>query len=301
MTYGKRQVPRDISEFEDIIGPHYHSGDYVGSAELLIRFWKRRGKSMRSASLISSGILACAYRGDIRSVSRFVLNPPDGLSHYVYSNYEEFIPFFEGEFLQEYGSLQFFLFKFYRDLDWRFPTDLRKVHRPFDEIMDMAHADLKYSRDWEYAVTHRKRSLMTDVIISFELNQIVSKATRSFRIEKGLSPVGSKWKSEQYLLDSIKTAFPNEVVIGQGSPSWLEGQRFDVWLPEHSLAIEYNGKQHYEPVELFGGQEGFMATEARDALKRKKCLENNTELLELKEGYKFEDVCIWIEAMMREN
>lgn len=57
MTYGKRQVPRDISEFEDIIGPHYHSGDYVGSAELLIRFWKRRGKSMRSASLISSGIL----------------------------------------------------------------------------------------------------------------------------------------------------------------------------------------------------------------------------------------------------
>ena len=29
----------------------------------------------------------------------------------------------------------------------------------------------------------------------------------------------------------------------------------DFYLPKYNLFIEYNGKQHYEPIEYFGGQQ----------------------------------------------
>jgi hypothetical protein len=48
------------------------------------------------------------------------------------------------------------------------------------------------------------------------------------------------------------------VVLGQGNPDWLAGQRFDVWLPEISVAVEFNGIQHYEPVDFFGGESGYL-------------------------------------------
>jgi len=67
-----------------------------------------------------------------------------------------------------------------------------------------------------------------------------------------------------------------------------------VWIPEIKMAIEYNGLQHYEPVEFFGGQKGFEDTVNRDNRKRKKCKEHNVYLLEVRKGYKWDDVKIAI-------
>lgn len=43
--------------------------------------------------------------------------------------------------------------------------------------------------------------------------------------------------------------------------------------------IEYNGKQHYEQIEFFGGQVGFKETKARDKIKKQYCKLNNIPLL----------------------
>lgn len=45
--------------------------------------------------------------------------------------------------------------------------------------------------------------------------------------------------------------------------------------------IEYNGRQHYEPVEKFGGIEQFIKQQERDSDLRKYCNENNINLLEI--------------------
>ena len=45
--------------------------------------------------------------------------------------------------------------------------------------------------------------------------------------------------------------------------------RFDFYLPDFDIYIEYQGKQHYEPVEYFGGIEGFNRQVALDEKKRK--------------------------------
>lgn len=56
-------------------------------------------------------------------------------------------------------------------------------------------------------------------------------------------------------------------------------QRFDFYIPLKKLAIEFNGIQHYEPVEKFGGEEEFEKTKLRDLKKSTYCKNNNIKLL----------------------
>ena len=57
-------------------------------------------------------------------------------------------------------------------------------------------------------------------------------------------------------------------------------QSIDIHVPELSIAVEYQGQQHYEPVGLFGGEEGFLLTKARDEKKRALLKANDVRLLE---------------------
>lgn len=57
--------------------------------------------------------------------------------------------------------------------------------------------------------------------------------------------------------------------------------RFDFYIPSTNTAIEINGRQHYESVEFFGGQEGFEDTQKRDKIKADYCAEHGINLLVL--------------------
>ena len=56
---------------------------------------------------------------------------------------------------------------------------------------------------------------------------------------------------------------------------------FDFYLPEFNTVIEYHGQQHYEPIEFFGGIEGFKSGQRRDAIKRDYCKKNGIRLIEM--------------------
>lgn len=61
--------------------------------------------------------------------------------------------------------------------------------------------------------------------------------------------------------------------------------RFDFALLKDNIPyhlIEYNGRQHYEPIEFFGGEEQFKINQIRDNIKRKYSQDFNIPLLELK-------------------
>lgn len=57
---------------------------------------------------------------------------------------------------------------------------------------------------------------------------------------------------------------------------------FDVYIPSLNLCIEYDGQQHFKPVERFGGEEGFKLTKLRDGIKNNYCKDNNINLLRIK-------------------
>ena len=49
----------------------------------------------------------------------------------------------------------------------------------------------------------------------------------------------------------------------------------------HSIRVgfEFQGQQHFEPVAVFGGEEGLAQTKQRDKLKAKKCADNKVTLI----------------------
>ena len=54
--------------------------------------------------------------------------------------------------------------------------------------------------------------------------------------------------------------------------------RFDFFLPKQNLYIEYQGRQHYEPVPYFGGWESFLKRKQYDDFKREFCGDSLLEI-----------------------
>lgn len=57
--------------------------------------------------------------------------------------------------------------------------------------------------------------------------------------------------------------------------------KFDFYIPEKNIYIEYDGIQHYEPRSIFGGESEFFLQVKRDKLKNKYCEINNIELFRI--------------------
>ena len=83
----------------------------------------------------------------------------------------------------------------------------------------------------------------------------------------GVPRIGEGWVSETELYRKLEKEFPTTKVIQHGHPSWLGRQHFDIWIPNWKIAVEYHGKQHFEPVDFFGGEEVFKKTVERDKRK----------------------------------
>jgi very-short-patch-repair endonuclease len=61
----------------------------------------------------------------------------------------------------------------------------------------------------------------------------------------------------------------------------IRSLKCDFYLPKHKIVIEFNGRQHYEPVRAFGGKIAFIESQERDKIKRLFLKENNIRLLEI--------------------
>lgn len=57
--------------------------------------------------------------------------------------------------------------------------------------------------------------------------------------------------------------------------------RYDFYLPELKVLIEFHGQQHYKPVEIFGGEIAYQSQIKRDAAKKKLARSNDLTLIVL--------------------
>ena len=82
----------------------------------------------------------------------------------------------------------------------------------------------------------------------------------------------NKWITEELVYKLTKKLFKQYNVIYQHRPFYLKSSNggqmsYDVYISGINVAIEYQGKQHFQPVEFFGGEEGFKSLKRRDAEK----------------------------------
>lgn len=94
----------------------------------------------------------------------------------------------------------------------------------------------------------------------------------------------NKWVSEERVYTLTKALYKDCAVVYQHRPFFLRspfgGQMsYDVFISKLNVAIEYQGKQHFEPVDFFGGKESFEQLQIRDQEKAKLSKENGIKLV----------------------
>jgi hypothetical protein len=93
-------------------------------------------------------------------------------------------------------------------------------------------------------------------------------------------PICSKSKGERQIidiLDSLGLEYEKEYTVKISG----KNLRFDFYIPSKCLLIEYDGIQHYKPVDLFGGLEYYEKLKVNDKLKDSWSYENNISLLRI--------------------
>ncbi len=111
-----------------------------------------------------------------------------------------------------------------------------------------------YRTDWRLARTKIRTQLTADGIIK------------------------PKWKHELTLFHAVRKR--HQDTLYQYRPDWLGRQSLDLFIPSLQTAIEYQGIQHYRPVDFFGGEEALLQRQELDRQKRILCEENNVRLIE---------------------
>lgn len=104
-----------------------------------------------------------------------------------------------------------------------------------------------------------------------QLNELESILTKENKIP-------NKWKNETELFKLVRDMFPTAKV--HSMPVWLSPQHLDVYVEELGLAFEYQGIQHFKPVDHFGGEGEFERRLKLDQRKKDLCQGHKVILVE---------------------
>lgn len=133
----------------------------------------------------------------------------------------------------------------------------------------------------EEAIRRQLAQLEASPDFAKALSALVRDAENEVRANHGIAAVGEGWVSETELYYRVRELLAGIEVVQHGQPKWLGLQHLDIWIPSLSVAIEYHGAQHFQPVDFFGGEEAFQRSQERDQRKRALCEANNVRLIEI--------------------
>ena len=93
----------------------------------------------------------------------------------------------------------------------------------------------------------------------------------------------SKWNSEYYIsivLDELGIDYIRQYSFDDCvNPKTGYKLYFDYFIPSLNICIEYDGRQHFEPIDYFGGEQSFVDTQYRDNIKNEYCKSHNILLI----------------------
>lgn len=147
----------------------------------------------------------------------------------------------------------------------------------------------------EYHAARLDEILVVEHAVLEQLRVLLIEAEDAYRESIGVPKIGEGWISETALYYKVKEHYKDHKVVQHGKTKWLGKQHFDIYFPDENIAIEYQGIQHYQPVDFFGGEEGFANNQERDERKRALCKKHSCKLIYVNEGYNFDDVIISID------
>lgn len=99
------------------------------------------------------------------------------------------------------------------------------------------------------------------------------------RIIMGFKKIGEGLVGESTLFKILDKIFNENIRIKHYRQDVLEGLEIDYYISDLRIGIEFQGKQHFEPIEHFGGKEAYKKQIERDNMKKEICEKLGIKLL----------------------
>lgn len=263
--------------------------------------------------------------------NRFNLNFNFSVNTLKIDSYNEFMVYFKEKFTSLKEFCDFFELDYFLDNIYRFKPNLENKPYHIISVIDDGITNINFPTIEEfrnqklfgsYTVLYNRSKLTNKINFNSRLYKHTSKEEKlphnfvksyckrigeklriienEYRTEKGYDIVGSL-VNESILYNKIKNKYKEHLVVSQGSPSWLKKQRIDIFFPNLNIGIEYQGIQHFEPIQFFGGEEGYVKSIERDKRKRYLCKRNGCHLIEVLPNYNIEDVFERIDNLIQQS
>ena len=152
----------------------------------------------------------------------------------------------------------------------------RLTNEEFIEKSKLIHGDV-----YDYSLV-KYRDSNTDVKIICQSHGIFEQNPHSHKKGTGCPKCNSS-HGERFIRELLKKK--KITFEEQKKFDWLKMKlhlRCDFYLPKYNTVIEYNGRQHYEVIEHFGGINGFKRTQQRDRIKKMLLTEKKVNLIEVR-------------------
>lgn len=157
---------------------------------------------------------------------------------------------------------------------------------------------LAWWRDWRPIISLKGETSVSLCVFNWHfefegkktiIQKLIRNIENEIRVEKGYSVVGGMI-TETILYRELKNHYSDYQVISQYRANWLGRQSLDIYIEELRVGLEYQGEQHWKPVDFFGGQAALKKTKNRDRAKREKCRLNGCKLIYVRPGFSLERV-----------
>ena len=88
-----------------------------------------------------------------------------------------------------------------------------------------------------------------------------------------------KTSKEFILKRRLMETFDKYVIVSEKRFMWLKKQRIDIFFEGFDIGVEYQGAQHFRPIDIFGGETSFKKQRENDIKKKLLCDKNRINLL----------------------
>lgn len=173
-------------------------------------------------------------------------------------------PMYGGVFMQNYGW-------YVNQEYYRLGID-KKIYHKMRVMPDMCTPEI-------FDITQRIDSLIDNsreihenegeiIKLRKSLNRAIENSVRE---QMGFKKIGDSWVSETMLYHIVKNIYPNEEIIRHYRPKWLDGLELDIFVPGMNLGVEYQGIQHFQAIDHWGGQTQLEKQKEHDERKKTLC------------------------------
>lgn len=166
----------------------------------------------------------------------------------------------------------------YRNYDFANAEPAMQFLLQYNRIAQIQHLmfQINYYRD-EYKSLRSLPDMKLKKLLQSYNEQLLKRRNAIYEMLIGEGSTHPRWISEQKAYAIVREHYPDAKF--QYQAEFLYGQRLDIYIPSKNVAIEYQGKQHYEAVEFFGGAEGQKNNRLRDIRKRNRCAANGIKVI----------------------